>query len=130
MTDGLPHRVRAFILEHVDSIELLEILLLLASNPDKGFTPEVVSDDLRTSVSSATARLSNLHRQHLIEQRTDGAYQFNATSQHRAVVSEVDVAYRQRSVRVVSLIYSRPSELVTVFAEAFVLRKKKDGGDG
>lgn len=133
MTDGLPPAVRAFILEYVDSIELLETLLLLASNAGASFTPEIVSERLRTSPSSAATRLSSLHRQKLIEQLADGAYQLSPTSRHRAVLREVDHAYHERSVRVVSLIYSRPSEMVTVFADAFVLRPrggKKGDGDG
>lgn len=134
MNEGLSHEVHAFILAHVDSLELLETLLLLASHAGASFTADLVSERLRTSPSSAASRLSSLYRRSLIEQLPDGAYRFSPTSQHQEIVREVDRAYRERSVRVVSLIYSRPSEMVTVFADAFVLREprrgKKGEGDG
>lgn len=133
MDDGLSPTVRSFVFAYIDSIEMLEIVLSLAEQPDVSFTAEAISERLRTSPSSAHTRLVALHRQQLVDRTADGRYLFSAGSRHREVLQEVAAAYRERRVRIVNLIYSRPSEVVTVFADAFLLRRgrgKKDGGDG
>lgn len=133
MSDGLPPRVRAFVLEHIDSIELLEILLFLAAHPGAAFTAEAVSERLRSSPSSVRNRLDALSRRDLIERTASESFRFAAAAPHRTIVDEVRAAYRERPGRVVSLVYSRPSEVVTVFAEPAAPRPRrgtKRGGEG
>jgi hypothetical protein len=53
----LPAELVRFIHEHIHSVEQLEVLLLLRENPERWWSPEEVSQALRTIPSSASQRL-------------------------------------------------------------------------
>jgi hypothetical protein len=128
MTEGIPARVSDFILAHVDSIELLEVLLMLAAQPGMAFTTVEVSDHLRTAPSSAANRLSKLRDHKLVDVMPGDRYRIRPDPDLAELLSEVSRAYRDLRVKVVTLIYSRPSDVVRVFTNAFVLKKgPKDG---
>lgn len=128
MSEGIPPRVRDFILAHVDSIELLEVLLMLAAQPGMAFTTVEVADHLRTAPSSAANRLSRLRDHKLVDVLPGDRYRVRPDPDLAKLLSEVSQAYRDWRVKVVTLIYSRPSDVVRVFTNAFVLKKgPKDG---
>jgi hypothetical protein len=129
MTEGIPGPVRDFLLAHVDSIEQLEVLLFLAARPTSSFTTVEVSDELRTAPSSAANRLAGLRNHRLVEVLPGDRHRIRADPELTALLQQVADTYRERRVAVVTLIYSRPSDVVRVFADAFVLKKgpKKDG---
>jgi hypothetical protein len=106
MTEGLPARVRDFLEAHVDSIELLEVLLMLAARPERAFTADEISDQLRTALPSAQNRLRHLH-EHRLAERAEGAYRVRRDPELAETLRQVAEAYRERHVRVVTLIYSR-----------------------
>jgi hypothetical protein len=128
MTDEIPIRVRDFLLAHVDSIELLEVLLMLAARPDTPFTTVEVSDQLRTAPSSAATRLTRLRDHKLVDVLPGDRYRLRRDAELEETLRQVGQTYRDWRVRVVTLVYSRPSNVVRVFADAFVLKKgPKDG---
>lgn len=128
MSNGISQRTREFLLAHVDSIESLEVLLLLADRPMVAFTAEQVSDQLRTAAASAANRLSHLHTHRLVDIVDGSAYRLRDDAELAETLKQVAEAYRQWRVTVVTLIYSRPSEVVRVFSDAFVFKKgKRDG---
>jgi hypothetical protein len=112
MSEGLSQRVREFLLAYVDSIGLLEVLLMLAAAPQTGFTADQVSDHLRTSPMSAQERLRSLTDRKLADRLPNGSFRFGSGAELAAVVREVSEAYRDRRVSVMTLIYSRPSRAV------------------
>ena len=116
MSSGIPPRVREFLLAHVDSIELLDVLLLLAANPELSFAASEVSDQLRTATSSAANRLETLHRRRLVEVVEDGCFQVRPDPELAETLRQVRLAYRDWRVTVVAVIYSRPSGLVRRFS--------------
>jgi hypothetical protein len=128
MSEGIPARVRDFVLAHIDSIEQLEVLLLLAARPTTAFTTVEISDELRTAPSSAANRLARLRDHRLIEVLPGDRHRLRADPELIAILTQVGEAYRHRRVSVVTLIYSRPSEVVRVFADAFVLKKGPKNG--
>jgi hypothetical protein len=128
MTEGLPPRVRDFLLAHVDSIEQLEVLLLLAARPTSALTTVEVSDELRTAPSSAATRLAGLRDHRLVDVLPGDRHRIRADPELAALLRQIADTYRERRVAVVTLIYSRPSDVVRVFTNAFVLKKgRKDG---
>lgn len=128
MTDGIPPRVRDFVLAHVDSIEQLEVLLLLAARPTVAFTTVEVSDELRTAPSSAANRLDRLRDHRLVEVLPGDRHRLRADPELSETLRQVANAYRDWRVSVVTLIYSRPSDVVRVFTDAFVLKKGPKNG--
>jgi hypothetical protein len=128
MTEGLPTRVRDFLLAHVDSIEQLEVLLFLAARPTTSFTTVEVSDELRTAPSSAANRLARLRDHGLAEVLRGDRHRLRADPELTETLRQVAQAYRDCRVSVVTLIYSRPSDVVRVFTDAFVFKKGPKNG--
>ena len=128
MTNGLPARVRDFLLAHVDSIEQLEVLLLLASRPTAALTTVEVSDELRTAPSSAANRLARLREHRLVDELPGDRHRLRADPELGETLRQVADAYRNWRVSVVTLIYSRPSEVVRIFTDSFVIKKGPKNG--
>ena len=123
----IPEAVDRFLAQYVNSIEYLEILLLLADNPERPFTVEEVAQEIYTVPVSASRRLEKIVADKLAE-ATEGSaksYRFAPVDQAlRAQIAQVAQTYRERRVAVITLIASRPMENVRAFADAFRLDKK------
>jgi hypothetical protein len=130
----IPADVRRFIVDHVHSVEQLEILLLLHRHPARWWTAADVNAEIRTSLASADDRLRDLAGRGLagVDAGTPPRYRFApAEGATAALVSRVAGTYREHRVSVVTLIYSKPSDAVRDLAEAFRLgRGKTDKSDG
>lgn len=123
--DDFPADVRRFILEHINSVDQLEMLLLLRDHPDKSWTAAEVARALYTQPEAAALRLEGLRARGLLTAK-DGAerqYQFRpATSALEHAVRRLADTYKNRRVTVIGLIYSKPLDQVQAFADAFKLR--------
>jgi hypothetical protein len=130
---GLPPRVQRFITTHIDSLEKLEVLLLLRARAEREWTASSVSMELRITELSATARLADLAARGLLvgNGATPPSYRFSPSdTEDVQAVAELATVYGAKRVSVISFIFSRPLDRVRGFAEAFVLKKDKDGGHG
>jgi hypothetical protein len=124
--EPIPEIVRRFIIEHINSVESLEILLLLSAGTIREYTAEEVSRTLRTSLESAAARLKELHRSKLlmtVENEGSPKYRFDPASPGAGVVADLEKVYKTRRVSVISFIYSNPTDPLRAFSDAFRLRK-------
>jgi hypothetical protein len=125
---GLSPRVRDFLLTYVDSVESLEVLLMLAARPDLAFSPQRVASQLRSAVHSVRNRLRALTEHNLIARLEDAeSFRMSVNPALAGVLVEVARAYGERPVAVVRMIHSRPSDLVRVFTDAF--QRKKGAND-
>ena len=106
MTAGIAIRVRDFLLAHIDSIELLEVLLMLAAKPETAFTADEVSDHLRTATPSARHRLRCLLEHGLVEVEGE-LFRVRPDGGLAETLRQVSDAYREWRVTVVTLIYTR-----------------------
>lgn len=130
---GLPSRVQRFITAHIDSLEKLEVLLLLRTRAEREWTAAEVSQELRITESSATMRLVDLTARRLLVANgaTPPAYRYSPDDAEDAqAVSELSTVYGSKRVSVISFIFSRPLDKVRGFADAFLFKKDKDGGHG
>ena len=128
MAEEFPESVKQFLLEHISSVAQLEMLLLLRRRPDHQWTSAEVSKALYTSPDTVAEQLQELHRQRLlaVSESPDVGYRYwPATPDLDAQVNELDTAYRERRVAVITAIYSRPLDKVRTFADAFKLRKDR-----
>ena len=124
--EPIPEKVRRFIIDHINSVESLEVLLLLSTGTLREFTAEEVSRTLCTSLESATARLRELHHSKLLVTAENGdppKYRFDPASPGASVVAELEKIYKIRRVSVISFIYSNPTDPLRAFSDAFRLRK-------
>lgn len=133
MTDaGLSPRVQRFLTTHIDSIEKLEVLLLLRARAERAWTAPAVALELRITEASAARRLAELKTGGLLLQDgvAEDAYRFSpGRSEDVQATAELATTYAARRVSVISFIFSRPMDRVRGFADAFVLKKDKDGDD-
>ena len=127
MTDpNLPPRVQRFVKQHIDSIEKLEVLLLLRANPGRPWTAAAVAGELRIMETSAQGRLDDLTARGLLahEGGTPPSYRYAPISGEDAqAVTELASTYAQRRVSVITFIFSQPQDRLRSFADAFRIRK-------
>ncbi len=123
----LPDDVRVFLHQNIDSVEQLEVLLLLWRTPDRGWTSEEVAIAVYSHPSSVVRRLAMLLGQGLLRERQPGCYQYAPrTVELHQTVTQVDRMYRERRVAVITLIASKPIENVRAFSDAFRIRTTKE----
>jgi hypothetical protein len=131
MTDSdLPKEVRDLVIRQLHSMEEIELLLVLA-----GETHALTRAEIRTRLRlpPSNAPLPSLDRllsyQFVIEDDTgeEPRYRYAVTdAATRRAIEMLGVAYNERPVTLVRLVYNRPSQAQN-FADAF--RLTRDSGD-
>jgi hypothetical protein len=123
----LSEDVHRFLYQNIDSVEQLEVLLLLRRLPDRGWTAEEVARELYSHPSSILHRMTSLAGRGLLRELEPACYQYapRSTELHDTV-TRVAETYRERRVAVITLIASKPIENVRAFSDAFRLRRKKE----
>jgi DNA-binding IclR family transcriptional regulator len=94
----------AFIRDHIDSLEQLEVLLHLRARADREWTPAELNAELKSTPASVTRRLESLERRGLAA-RT-GADGFSFASADAATVDQLAACYASRRVAVIEAIFS------------------------
>jgi hypothetical protein len=126
--EDIPHNVRVFISEHIHSVLELESLLLFAAAPDRSWTAEQLSRELRINMQWAAEQIAELAKRETIavDAATPMHYRYAPRDGTKAqTVKDVARAYADRRVAVIQLIYSKPGDPVQSFADAFRFRKGK-----
>ncbi|HYC33835.1 MAG TPA: hypothetical protein VEB59_16210 [Gemmatimonadales bacterium] len=125
--NGLPDAVHRFLYHNIDSVEQLEVLLLLRRAADRGWTAEEVARELYSHPSSVLHRMSSLAGRGLLRELEPACFRYAPRSAElHDTVRAVAEAYRERRVAVITLIASKPIENVRAFSDAFRLRRKKE----
>ncbi len=124
--------MRRLIAEHIDSVEQLEILLLLYQHPERSWSEESVARELRISPMSAGDRLKDMARAAILSkvQGSEGEYRYTPDAQMGEAVAGLAAAYSERRVTVINLIFSKPVDKIRTFADAFRLRRDDDDDNG
>ena len=128
MPDSIPEDVRRFIVDNINSVEQLEVLLLLKRHPEQAWKAEAVSQALSSQPLAALMRLSDLcDRGFLtVTAAPDKLFRYApARPEWDQLVEQLAQVYRDMRVSVISLIYSQPNSHVQAFADAFRFRKDK-----
>jgi len=121
VADGIPDTIERLIAEHIHSVEQLEVLLLLRRSA-RAWTAEEVAAELLTHRDSVAERLEDLTGRGFASR--DGeryAYAAGDAARDRAV-DELAGYYARRRVTVIGLIFSKPSDTIRTFSDAFRLR--------
>jgi hypothetical protein len=123
----IPDRVVRFLRDYINSVEQLEVLLLLYKNPDKEWTAKEVSQVLATHPNAAASRLIEFEARGVITYKpgTDRRYRYERREEDlHQTVRDLAEAYSTYRVRIITLIYSKPSDSIRTFADAFRLKKE------
>lgn len=128
MEPSIPKDLLHFITTCIDRLETLDVLMLLQSTRGRSWTAPQLSDEMRSSPLAAESALGLLVTKGLVVRKGD-AYEFSpATSEMEVLTVRLAACYREKRTAVISAIFSRPSDSVRSFAEAF--RLKRGGSDG
>lgn len=128
--EDLPLAVRTLLNDCIDSVEQLEILVLLYRVRFGRWTARRVSEELRTNHDSTRERLEELVARGLaVAKDMDGERRYELVpdrAREQAVAATVD-AYDARRVSVITFVVTKPAERIRSFADAFRLRRSPDG---
>ncbi len=126
MPESFPEEVRTLVATHIQSVEQLEVLLLLHAQQGRAWTAAEVAAELRIDAMSAASRLEDLSARGFLD-HAGGTYTFHSidSAMSRAVTALAE-AYRDRRVSLINLIFSKPVDKVRLFADAFKLRKDEE----
>jgi predicted transcriptional regulator len=120
---GSPDAVLSFVDRHIESLEHLEILLLLAAE-DRSWTAAEIFQKIQSSQASVDQRLQTLVAAGLLAKDATGQFRFAPKDEEaRKVVKDLAEAYKSRRVRIIEAIYTRKTDAVQTFADAFKFRK-------
>lgn len=125
---GFTDELERFIAGEINSLEQLEVLLLLSGNPHRWWTAQDVYNVIKSSTQSVVDRLNGMVERGFLRVEADNEVRYQFAPKDESVwriVSELRDAYKERSVKVVQAIYSNPPDAVQEFARAFRLRKDK-----
>ncbi len=124
-----PEDLRRFIRRHIDSLDELESLLLLAREPARDWSAEVLAEALYTSVQAAKTNLVRLKAKGLVESGGESSgptYRFRASGESAPLVDRLGRMYPTWRVTVTTLIYSKPDPGIEAFKDAFDFRKGRE----
>ena len=122
---GIPDDVAQLVASHIDSVEKLEILLLLRGEQERAWTSDEVSRELRRNPSSVSRGLKQLAERGLLQGSLRDGWRFAPADAALAQqVGRLADTYATRRVSVIQLIVANPMDSVTTFADAFRLRRK------
>lgn len=123
---GVPTPVKRFISAEIESVEQLEVLLLLRGAADKEWTAKEVARALVTQAESAAAWLEKMAGSGLLRAQGDSYRYAPRTKTVDETVDRLAESYAKYRVTVIALIFSKPSERVMLFSDAFRIRREKD----
>jgi hypothetical protein len=125
-SDTLPAPVKQLLSRHIRSVEQLEVLLLLRSQPQRAWTAAEVYDVIRSSQTSIAARLHAFASDGLAveEQGSPPTFRFAPKDENtRSAVDQTAAAYQTWRIRVIEAIFAPEADPAQSFADAFKLRK-------
>jgi len=120
---ALKSPLEAFLATHIDSVETLEILLLLARG--KALWPtESIAETLGLEADVTAERIEALVASGLVARVGTGCRFSPGREETRELVAELAREYSEHRANVINVIYSANLERLRRFADAFRLRKK------
>jgi hypothetical protein len=133
---AIPDDIHRFLHANIDSVEQLEVLLLLQRERDGGerdggerdgdWTAESAARVLYSQPSSIAGRLASLQAKGLVANSGAGYRYAPKSDAVRDTVSRLAETYRERRVAVITVIASKPMENVRAFSDAFRLRQRDE----
>lgn len=125
--DPLPVDLQKFIARHVESVEKLEILLLIGNSPEKAWSGQEVYQQIQSSPNSVNQKLKDLVAEGLAQREASDRFRFFPKTKELAEqVRAINEAYQTRRIKVIQSIFSESTEELRKFADAFRLKKEKE----
>jgi DNA-binding IscR family transcriptional regulator len=120
--------VYTFVLDQIETVPHLEALLLLWNSRPQPWTLENLAKRLYVSTEIVNALVNDLVRRSLIVcvHGTPDGYRYSESLAQDQLLSTLDLTYRRETVRIATMIHSKPSSSVRDFARAFRFTKERE----
>lgn len=115
--------IEQFIRTHIQSVEQLEVLLLLHAERNREWTAHAVFQRIQSNEKSIKQRLESFAEQGLAIANGEHYRYASSKSEVDQTVAELAAAYRTRRVAVIETIFTPGPSAAESFADAFKLRK-------
>lgn len=123
----LPDDLLAFLRTSIRSVWALELLLLLCRQSGQGFTADELVRALRATPKLVDTCLEQLRTAGLVASNDAGGWRYTPASPLLSdLVEQLERAYGERPVAVISAIVGSPDDRLRNFADAFRFPKKGD----
>jgi len=123
MEDRIPKEVDDLIARYVRSVGHLEVVLFLMRYPERAWTAEEISREMRTNVSYAERQLADLQGIVVLIDEVPRKYQYAPTENLNAAVQLMDELYGSHRHLLINSIYAKPADSIRSFADSFRLKK-------
>jgi len=101
----------------------LEVLLFLMRYPERSWTAEEISREMRTNVSYAEQQLADFNGIVVMLDEVPRRYQYRPTDDVHQIVKKVDELYASHRHALINSIYAKPVDAIRSFADSFKLKK-------
>jgi hypothetical protein len=114
---------------YVDSLDSLEVVMLVFREPDRSWSPEQVAQRLRISTRVARRELERMRSRSIARAAGEDASrtQFDSSDPDRvAAIARISATYGTRRIELINYVASQTLKRIQSIADAF--RLKKDDG--
>jgi hypothetical protein len=123
LKEAIPPEVLSIIDQHIESVEHLEILLLLFQS-EQGCAISEINQRIQSSAGSIELRLKQFEKGGFVFKDSSSRFCFKCDDEvRRKIVTQLCECYRAMPVRVIEAIYARKTDAVQTFADAFKFKK-------
>lgn len=123
MEEKISRDVERFIDRYIRSVGHLEVILFLMRYPERAWTAEEISREMRTNVSYAEQQLGDLMGLVVLKEEVPRRYLYAADLEHHALVVQLDELYRSHRHALINSIYAKPADTIRSFADSFKLKR-------
>lgn len=125
----LPNEIKLFISGYIGSIQQLEVLLTVSSEPERNWSPEEISKRLGLDVTAVTNRLLSLCVKGLV--RADNKKIRTFRYQPESTVADIMVKklaslYKEHPAPLMEFVCSRVESRLRDFSDAFKLNQEEE----
>lgn len=124
--------LQAFLFEHVDTFEALDVLVRVYRHRDRDWTADAIAADVNLTPELAAEALEHLEAHGLVERQPTGFRYHAATDALDAAVQRIVQVYASERLTIIQFMATNALDRLRTsanqrFADAFRLRGKKDG---
>ncbi len=117
--------MRLFIQQHIESALDLEMLLVMHASGERTRMAGEIAREMHTDPTATAASLRKLTEAQILEVDESGFTYRPASPRLAGDVDALVDTYSRRKVRMIEFIYSQPNEVISSFADAFKLRRRR-----
>jgi hypothetical protein len=106
----IPNPVQSFVRENIDSVGMLELLLVLEADPERAWSPAELSAELRVHLDGLASQLEHLRARGLVERNGGAEPRFRyaaAGANTRSTLMQLRKALETHRVQLATVLYGR-----------------------